>query len=149
MSWREGSSPPTMWRAVRTTLCRALQWPAVLFPNQVIQPVRMLSTVQVQKDLRILGLVPYFLSLLGKKRRRCAFFSTASVWADHVRSSVMWKHRFHLLSYRSRGTLMSYTDHSVWRHLKSNTPHVRTQAEKSQSEGFSICTSPLFTMDLL
>ncbi len=23
MSWREGSSPPTMWQAVRTTLCRA------------------------------------------------------------------------------------------------------------------------------
>ncbi len=34
MSWREGSSPPTMWRAVRTTLCRALRLPAVLFPNQ-------------------------------------------------------------------------------------------------------------------
>ncbi len=50
MSWREGSSPPTMWRAVRTTLCRALRLPAVLFPNQaVMQPVRMLSTVQ---DLR-------------------------------------------------------------------------------------------------
>ncbi len=30
----EGSSPPTMWRAVRTTLCRALRLPAVLFPNQ-------------------------------------------------------------------------------------------------------------------
>ncbi len=59
------------------------------------------------------------------------------------------KHRFHLLSYRSRGTLMSYTDHSVQRRLKSNTPHVRTQAEQSQSEGFSICTLPLFTMDLL
>ncbi len=34
--------------AVRTTLCRALRLPAVLFPNQaVMQPVRMLSTVQV------------------------------------------------------------------------------------------------------
>ncbi len=31
-----------------TTLCRALRLPAVLFPNQaVMQPVRMLSTVQV------------------------------------------------------------------------------------------------------
>ncbi len=30
---------------VRTTLCRALRLPAVLFPNQaVMQPVRMLST---------------------------------------------------------------------------------------------------------
>ncbi len=36
MSWREGSSPPTMWRAVRTTLFRALRLPAVLFPNQAV-----------------------------------------------------------------------------------------------------------------
>ncbi len=34
MSWREGSSPPTMWQAIRTTLCRALRLPAVLFPNE-------------------------------------------------------------------------------------------------------------------
>ncbi len=60
-----------------------------------------------------------------------------------------------ICSYRSRGTLMSYTDHSVQRRFKSNTPNVRTQAEHEkhcatrQSEGFSICTSPLFTMDLL
>ncbi len=34
-----------MWQAVRTTVCRALRLPAVLFPNQaVMQPVRMLST---------------------------------------------------------------------------------------------------------
>ncbi len=36
------------------------------------------------------GLVPNFLSRLRKKRRWCVFFSTASVWADHVRSSVVW-----------------------------------------------------------
>ncbi len=60
-----------------------------------------------------------------------------------------------ICSYRSRGTLMSYTDHSVQRRFKSNAPNVRTQAEHEkhcatrQSEGFSICTSPLFTMDLL
>ncbi len=29
----------------------------------------------------------------------------------------------HLLSYRSRGTLMSYTDHSAQRRLKSNAPY--------------------------
>ncbi len=29
MSWREGSSPPTMWQAVRTTLCRAEKLKAV------------------------------------------------------------------------------------------------------------------------
>ncbi len=35
-------------RAVRSTLCRVLRLPAVLFPNQaVMQPVRMLSTMQV------------------------------------------------------------------------------------------------------
>ncbi len=33
MFWREGRSPPTMWRAVRTTLCSALRLPAVLFPK--------------------------------------------------------------------------------------------------------------------
>ncbi len=41
----------------------------------------------------MLGLIPNFLSRLRKKRRWCAFFSTASVWADHVRSSVMWTQR--------------------------------------------------------
>ncbi len=51
-----------------------------------------------------------------------------------------------ICSYRSRGTLMSYTDRSVQRRFKSNTPTVRTQAEHEkhcatrQSEGFSICT---------
>ncbi len=30
--------------------------------------------------------------------------------------------RIHLLSYRSSGTLMSYTDHSAQRRFKSNTP---------------------------
>ncbi len=41
---------------------------------------------------------------------------------------------------------------TVQRRFKSNTPNVRTQAEHEkhcatrQSEGFSICTSPLFTM---
>ncbi len=35
-----------------------------------------------------------------KKRRWCAFFSTASVWADHVRSSVMWTPRnFQMIQY--------------------------------------------------
>ncbi len=106
MSWREGSSPPTMWRAVRTTLCRALRLPAVLFPNQaVMQPVRMLSTVQVLNDLRMLGLIPNFLSRLRKKRRWCVFFSTASVWVDHVRSSVMWMPRNLKLFTRSTGVL--------------------------------------------
>ncbi len=29
-------SPPTMWQAVRTTLCIALRLPVVLFPNQAV-----------------------------------------------------------------------------------------------------------------
>ncbi len=41
----------------------------------------------------MLGLIPNFLSCLRKKMRWRAFFSTASVWADHVRSSVMWTAR--------------------------------------------------------
>ncbi len=41
----------------------------------------------------MLGLIPNFLSRLRKKRRWCAFFSTASVWVDHVRSSVIWTPR--------------------------------------------------------
>ncbi len=50
-----------------------LQSPAVA-SSAVSKPggdtaVRMLSTVQVSKDLRILGLVPNFLSRLRKKRR--------------------------------------------------------------------------------
>ncbi len=42
------------------------------------------------------------------------------------------KHRFHLLSYRSRCTLMSYTDHSVQCRFKSNALNVRTQAEQER-----------------
>ncbi len=53
----------------------------------------------------MLGLVPNFLSRLRKKRRWCAFFSTASVWADHVRSSVMWTQRNLKLFTRSTGVL--------------------------------------------
>ncbi len=95
-----------MWWAVRTTLCRALLLPTVLFPNQaVMQPVRMLSTVQEKKDLRMLGLIPNFLSRLRKKRHWCAFFSTASVWADHVRYSVMLMPRNLKLFTRSTGVL--------------------------------------------
>ncbi len=55
--------------------------------------------------MRMLGLIPNFLSRLRKKRRWCAFFSTASVWADHVRSSVMWTQRNLKLFTRSTGVL--------------------------------------------
>ncbi len=44
-----------------------------------------------------------------------------SVWHQ---SSVraIWKHRIHLLSYRSRCTLMSYTDHFAQHRLNLNAP---------------------------
>ncbi len=58
ISWREGSSPPTMWRAVRTNLCRALQLPAVLFPNQAVMQRSGCSPqcrARIHKILRILS----------------------------------------------------------------------------------------------
>ncbi len=51
MSWREGSSPPTMCWAIWTILCRAFRLRVVQFPYQAeMQPVRMLSTVQLPED---------------------------------------------------------------------------------------------------
>ncbi len=44
-----------------------------------------------------------------------------SVWHQSTARAIR-KHRNRLLSYRSRGTLMSYTDHSAQRRLKSNAP---------------------------
>ncbi len=95
MSWREGSSPPTMWRGIRTTLCRALRLPRCCFQTR-----RWCSRSGCSPQCRcrrIWGCWGSFqtpsLSRLRKKRRWCAFFSTASVWADHVRSSVMWTPR--------------------------------------------------------
>ncbi len=91
---------------------------------------------------------------VGRVRLKAALHRMVSVRHQSTARAIR-KHRFHLLSYSSRGTLMSYTDHSVQRRLMSNTPNVRTQAEHEkhcatrQSEGFSISTSPLFTMDLL
>ncbi|XP_073668142.1 antigen WC1.1-like [Paramisgurnus dabryanus] len=76
MSWREGSSPPTMLQGVHTTLCRALRLLAVLFLNQaVMQPVKMLFTVQVLNDLWMSDLITNFLSHLTKKTCWCAFIS--------------------------------------------------------------------------
>ncbi len=40
-----------------------------------------------------------------EERRWCAYFNTASVWADHVRSSVMWTPRNLKLFTRSTGVL--------------------------------------------
>ncbi len=49
-------------------------------------------------------------------KRRCIEWSVYDV-------KFIRKHRNHLLSFRSRGTLMSYTDHSMQHRLKSNTPN--------------------------
>ncbi len=46
-----------------------------------------------------------------------------SVWHQSTARAIR-KHRIHLLSYHSCGTLMSYTDHSVQCSLKSNAPIV-------------------------
>ncbi len=47
-----------------------------------------------------------------------------SVWHQSTARAIR-KHRIRLLSYRSRGTVMSYTDHSVQSRLKSNAPNGR------------------------
>ncbi len=44
-----------------------------------------------------------------------------SVWHQST-ARVVRKQRIRLLSYGSRGTVMSYTDHSAQRRFKSNTP---------------------------
>ncbi len=46
-----------------------------------------------------------------------------SVWHQSTAKAIQ-KHRIRLLSYRSRGTVMSYTDHSAQRRLKSNAPNI-------------------------
>ena len=49
-----GSLAPVMYKAVHTTLCCALQSEAEQLPHQaVMQPVRMLSIVQLKNLLRI------------------------------------------------------------------------------------------------
>ncbi len=51
-----------------------------------------------------------------------------SVWHQSTARAIRM-HRIHLFSYHSRGTLMSYTDHSVQRRLKSNAPIVTNLSE--------------------
>ncbi len=63
-----------------------------------------------------------------KKRNRKSSakggFELGTIMSEtQYRESHSVKHRIRLLSYRSRGTLMSYTDHSVQRRLKSNAPN--------------------------
>ncbi|XP_051524280.1 3-ketoacyl-CoA thiolase, mitochondrial-like [Myxocyprinus asiaticus] len=54
MSWREGSSPPMMCLAVRTTLCRALRLWAVLLPYQA----RIVAYQTSGCDPSIMGIGP-------------------------------------------------------------------------------------------
>ncbi len=62
-------------------------------------------------------------------KRRCAEWS---VYAIKVPREPFKSIGFICSLYRSRGTLMSYTDHSVQRRFKSNAPNVRTQAEQEK-----------------
>ncbi len=54
-------------------------------------------------------------------KRRCTEWS---VYDIKVPQELFESIRIHLLSYGSRGTVMSYTDHSVQRRFKSNTPNM-------------------------
>ncbi len=57
-------------------------------------------------------------------RRRCT--ECFSLWHQSTARTIR-EHWIHLLSYRSRGTLMSYTEHSVQCRLKSNAPYESAQ----------------------
>ncbi len=63
-----------------------------------------------------------------------ALHRMVSVWHQSTARAIR-KHRIHRLSYRSRGTLMSYTDHSVQRRLKSNAP-IDRQAHDTHAQFF-------------
>ncbi len=72
-------------------LCRAFRLRAVQSPYQVVmQPVRMLYTVQLLNCLRIFKLRPNFFSRLRKKSCCWAFLSIDRMWIVQVRSSVMF-----------------------------------------------------------
>ena len=83
-SWMAGSLATVMYWAVSTTLCSALGSDAEQLPYQaVMQPVRMLSMVQLYYLLRIWGPTPNLFSLLRGKSFCCALFLTVFVYT-HV-----------------------------------------------------------------
>ncbi len=53
-------------------------------------------------------------------KRRCTEWSVYDIKVPRERFESI---RIHLLSHRSRSTVMSYTDHSAQRRFKSNTPN--------------------------
>ncbi len=63
-----------------------------------------------------------------------------SVWHQSTTRAIR-KQRIHLLSYRSRGTLMSNTEHSVQRRLKSNAP-INTLRADGAGQGAIIDAQP-------
>ncbi len=80
-------------------------------------------------------------------KQRCA---ERSVYDIKVRREQFESIRIHLLSYRSRGTLMSYTDHSAQRRFKSNTPYVMCEVELVQRFPNPVHPPPcIFCMSLL
>ncbi len=54
-----------------------------------------------------------------------------SVWRQSTVRAIR-KHRIRLLSYRSRGILMSYTDYSAQRRLKSTIVWIREKGRRCQ-----------------
>ncbi len=64
------------------------------------------------------------LYIIGRVRLEAALRRKLTVWHQST-ARVIRMHRIRLLSYRSRGTLMSYGDHSAQRCFKLNAPFDR------------------------
>ena len=79
-----------MYLAVRTTLSSGLSLDAEQLQYQaVMQPVRLLSMVQLYNFWRIWGPMPNLFRLLGGKRHCHALFMTVLVCLDHqIKSNV-------------------------------------------------------------
>jgi hypothetical protein len=94
MSWMAGSLAPVMYWAVCGTLCSTLRSEAEQLPYQaVMQPIRMLSMVQLYNFLRTWGTIANLFSLLRWKRCCRALFTTVLVCLDHDSLLVMWTPR--------------------------------------------------------
>ncbi len=71
---------------------------------------------------------------IGHVRLEAALRRMITVWHQST-ARVIRMHRIRLLSYRSRGTLMSYGDHSAQRCFKSNAP-IDRQAHDTHAQFF-------------
>ena len=85
-----GSSAPVMYWAVLTTLSSALRSDALqLTYEAVMQPVKMLSMVQLLEDLRVHA--KSFQPSEGEEALLCLLHNCVGV--DHINSLVMWTQR--------------------------------------------------------